>query len=160
MLTVIEKLQGYEAAAGAWESDILASRMVDYNGSNLDALSLGGEVVWGRLNRRPDKGHWVLRRSSLTRATPMTIALRDSLGWLLDRDVLDKDSIQGAAAEVLNFLKTRGASFVPEIVSAIRRLPTDVEEALFYMRKIESEAERIKKELSKAKKIVARAMLT
>ena len=37
---------------------------------------------------------------------------------------------------------------------------TDVEEALFYMRKLESEAERIKKELSDAKKIVVRAMLT
>ena len=133
LLAVIEQLQGFEAAAGAWESEILASRVVDYRGSNLDTLSLGGEVVWGRLNRRQDNGHAAIGRSPLSRSTPITIALRDSLDWQLEPGDDDGDSIQGAAAEVLAFLRQRGASFLPEIVAATRRLSTDVEEALWLL---------------------------
>ena len=54
LLDVIELLQGFESAAGAFESEILASRIVDYKPRYLDRLCLGGEAVWGRFSRRRD----------------------------------------------------------------------------------------------------------
>ena len=52
---VIDQLQGYEAAAGAWESSILPARVTGYTPTMLDNLCFGGEVVWGTV--RPPGGH-------------------------------------------------------------------------------------------------------
>jgi ATP-dependent Lhr-like helicase len=43
-------LDGFEAAAGAWERAILPARVADYAGSMLDMLCLTGEVGWARLS--------------------------------------------------------------------------------------------------------------
>ena len=40
-------------------------------------------------------------------------------------------TLPGAAAEVLAFLSAHGASFVPDIAAGTRRLPSDVEGALW-----------------------------
>ncbi len=133
LLEIIGQLQGYEAAAGAWESDILPSRLADYRGSILDTLSLRGEVVWGRFNRRADNGHPAIGHTPLTRVTPISMALRDSLDWQLTLPDDSMDTVQGAEAEVLAFLKNRGASFLLEIVSGTQRLPADVEEVLWLL---------------------------
>ena len=52
LLSVIEKLQGFEAAAGAMEEEVLGSRVAEYGGVLLDRLCLSGEVVWGRFSAR------------------------------------------------------------------------------------------------------------
>ena len=49
----------------------------------MDLLSLRGEVVWGRFDRSPDNGYSADGHFPLTRATPIGLALRDSLDWLL-----------------------------------------------------------------------------
>ena len=49
---VVEQLAGFEAAASAWESDILPSRIRDYRPEYLDQLHAGGRVVWLRLNAK------------------------------------------------------------------------------------------------------------
>ena len=46
---VIEQLQGFEAAAGTWEKQILARRIDGYLPVWLDELCLSGELAWGRL---------------------------------------------------------------------------------------------------------------
>ena len=51
LLDVIDQLQGFEAAAGSWESDIFPSRVANYGAAMLDELCLGGEVVWGEVLR-------------------------------------------------------------------------------------------------------------
>ena len=130
---VIEKLQGFEAAAQVWESDILPSRISDYAPSMLDGLCFGGEVIWGRLTRHSDNGHASPTRSPLSRATPITLALRESLDWLLDGRVHADDDITGGAGEVLELLQKRGASFPSELQVATGRLPSDVEEALWLL---------------------------
>ncbi|MGA2075699.1 MAG: DEAD/DEAH box helicase [Terriglobia bacterium] len=53
VLEVIRRLQGFEAPANAWESQILARRVADYDSQILDHLCLTGTVGWGRLSPHP-----------------------------------------------------------------------------------------------------------
>ena len=53
VLEVIRQLQGFEAPANAWESQILSRRVADYDPLILDQLCLTGEVGWGRLSPHP-----------------------------------------------------------------------------------------------------------
>ncbi|MCA9677066.1 MAG: DEAD/DEAH box helicase, partial [Myxococcales bacterium] len=49
---VIEQLQGFETAAGAWEREVLPARLHGYDASWLDQMCLGGQVTWCRLSPR------------------------------------------------------------------------------------------------------------
>ena len=136
LLSVIEKLQGFEASASVVEEEILGARVTDYSGVMLDRLCLGGEVVWGRFSARHGTGGSSASlggRSALSRLTPVTLALRESLDWLLPKGETAADELTGAAREALEYLSQRGASFQSDIVSATKRLPSDVEEALWIL---------------------------
>src|SRR5207244_5446971 len=52
VLAVVDQLQGFELAAGAWEPGVLASRVEGYRPERLDDLCLSGDVTWGRLSLR------------------------------------------------------------------------------------------------------------
>ncbi len=131
LLEVIQQLQGFEAAAAAWESEILPARIAEYDTFLLDRLSLSGQVVWGRLSRRQEGGNGSL--AALTKATPITLALREALDWLLDPPPQDGMHLTGAAGEVLDVLRRRGASFASTIAAWTRRLPSEVDEALWQL---------------------------
>ena len=134
LLDVIDKLQGFEAAAAAWEPELLACRVSDYGPELLDRLCTGGEVVWGRLSRSNNgvSGNGSSPRAApLTRTSGITLSLRESLNWLLDPDPAGADSLRGAAAEIMEVLSTRGACFQADLIARTRRLPSDVEEALW-----------------------------
>ena len=133
LLDIIEMLQGFEVAAGALEPEVLSARMVDYKPTLLDRLCLGGEVVWGRFTHRRDNDNNTLGRGSLTRTTPMTLALRESLEWLIDHQAEVDASLSGAPRELLELLTSRGASFLSDIIAVTRRLPSDVEDALWQL---------------------------
>ncbi len=45
----VEQLQGFDLAAGAWESEILAARIRNYEPAWLDPLCLSGAVSWLRI---------------------------------------------------------------------------------------------------------------
>jgi len=49
---IVEQLQGFETAAGAWEREVLPARLHGYDASWLDQLCLAGHVVWCRLSPR------------------------------------------------------------------------------------------------------------
>ncbi len=136
LLSVIEKLQGFEAASGAMEEEILGNRVVDYSGVLLDRLCLGGEVVWGRFSSRQSAskgwlGGTATGRAAFSKATPVSLALRESLDWVLPEDEPETSGLTGAPLEALEYLQRRGASFLSDIVSGTKRLPSDVEEALW-----------------------------
>ena len=131
LLDIIEQLQGFEAASGAIELELLPSRLNGYQGSLLDGLCLGGEVVWGRLSKPFTNGQAVTGRGALSRTTPITLALRESLDWLWDPPPEGELNPAGATVEILNLLSKRGACFLTDMISATRRLPTDVEDALW-----------------------------
>ncbi len=137
LLAVIEKLQGFEAAAGIMEEEIFGARVAEYSGGMLDRLCLSGEVVWGRFSARRSSllanglSASTGGRASFSRFTPLTLAPRDSLDWLLPGDETDMGNLTGAAQEAWEYMRARGASFLSDIVSSTKRLPSDVEEALW-----------------------------
>ncbi len=136
LLDVIDKLQGFETAAAAWEPELLARRVTGYRPELLDRLCTGGEVVWGRLSRGNNAASGLAsgpRAGSLTRASSITLSLRESLDWLLDTAPESVDSLKGATAEILEILSDRGACFQNDLTTRTRRLPSDVEEALWML---------------------------
>jgi ATP-dependent Lhr-like helicase len=123
---VIAQLQGFEAAAGAWEKEILPARVSDYDPQWLDELCLGGEVAWGRLEARPDGS------AIPSRAAAIGVVQRRDLGWLLaPREGLEDDELSQKARDVLGFLRASGASFLEDIATGVRRLRAEIEEALW-----------------------------
>ena len=132
LLSVIEQLQGFEAAAGAWESELLPIRLAKYESLMLDRLAFGGEIVWGRFAHRSANGDAV-SRTALSRTGPLSLGLREDLTWLLDTPPADGVGLSGAAQEVLGFLSRRGASFLPDIIAGVGRLPSEVEDALWQL---------------------------
>lgn len=133
VLEAIDQLQGFETAAAAWEDEILRARVADYDPSFLDSLCLGGDVVWGRWRRRQTQAEVPSRRPGLTRAAPLGLGLREDMPWLLDPVPADETALSAAARDVLEFMRKRGASFFPEIVAGARRLPAEVEDALWQL---------------------------
>src|SRR5207253_6871164 len=65
VLSVIEQLQGYELAAGAWER-VLGRRVERYRDEWLDDLCLSGDLTWVRLSvRNGDAEEEPSRRSGM-----------------------------------------------------------------------------------------------
>ena len=133
LLEVIDQLQGYETAAGAWEEELLPARLAHYDPLMLDRLCFGGEVVWGRFARRKSSANGAVARTALSRTGPLSLGLREDLPWLLDRRTSDGEALSGAAREVLACLEERGASFLPDILAGVARLPSEVEDALWQL---------------------------
>ena len=144
LLAVVEQLQGFELAAGSWEEAVLPARVAHYRPEWLDDLCLSGEVMWARLGLRlpaisavdgerpeaePGRGGAVP-----SRATPVSFALRDNLPWLLAAGRGDARPVlpgAGAAHDLLDCLRTRGALFYRELVTGTGRLRVEVEEGLW-----------------------------
>jgi len=132
VLEAVAQLQGFEVAAVAWERDVLPMRVLNYNPQWLDELCLAGDVAWARLSLRKSNG--AARGSSPQRATPIALALRRDLPWLLEAvrgEQHPDDPRAGVAAEVLDALRTHGALFFEDLAAATRQLPAQLEEALW-----------------------------
>ena len=136
VLSVVEQLQGYELAAGAWETPVLAARVEGYRREWLDEVCLSGQVVWGRLSVRDSEPDPAPKRSGLvpSRATPITLAIRDDLPWLLRAargDLAPAEPGPGRTQDVIDALRQHGALFRPDLAAVTGRLPGEVEEALW-----------------------------
>ena len=127
----VAMLQGFEAPAGAWEAELLARRVADYQPGLLDGFFGDGELVWGRMSRHANSD--APTRATFSRNTPITLALREALDWLLETSAGGLATPPGGAEEVLGVLSKRGASFLNDVVSWTRRLPADVEETLWQL---------------------------
>ena len=144
-LQIIKQLQGFEISAAAWESHVLPARIAAYKPEYLDRLCLAGEVIWGRVSPHPAFGEPASEqrpgpnRRSLrvrpTRAAPITFFLRDEAEWLLPFTQGESSRVQEAlshpARDVLKVLEVRGACFFSDLVRNTRRLPSEVEDALW-----------------------------
>ncbi len=136
---IIGQLQGLELPAPAWEEHVLPSRIRLYDPADLEYLSLSGMVTWGRLtangaeNGEGAKGKRK-RRQAPGRNSPIAFVMREDLPYFLVRDQ-DPDeaarSLSSAAHDVLRYLEQRGASFMADIIKNVRRMPVEVEEALW-----------------------------
>ena len=136
LLSVVEQLQGFELAAGAWEESVLPARVEGYQRRWLEDLCLSGEVGWGRLSLRTPEADGQPRRgaSSPSRATPVTFTLRADLPWLTMATrggASPEEPAHGAARDVLDALRTQGAMFSSDLPGATGRLPVEVQEGLW-----------------------------
>jgi len=141
LLAVIEQLQGFEVAAGSWEEAVLPARVAGYRPEWLDDLCLSGEVAWGRFTTRAANGAGDAPEETggrggavPSRATPVTFALRDNLDWLLRAargPARPAPPGDGAARDILEALRARGALFYNDLVAVTGRLRVEVEEGLW-----------------------------
>ncbi|MGB8888617.1 MAG: DEAD/DEAH box helicase, partial [Candidatus Korobacteraceae bacterium] len=117
LLEAVRQLQGFEIPANAWEKQILASRINNYDPAALDQLCLTGAVGWGRLSPHPatlEDSHEGRRRVVPTSVAPITFFVRDDSDWMQPR-IEDEQGFERVLSEsaraVLEFLRRRGASF-------------------------------------------------
>ena len=137
-LEALQQLQGFEAPANAWEQQILARRIANYDPKVLDQLCLTGAVGWGRVSPHPatlaENGGGI-RRVVPTSTAPLTFFIREDSEWMISqRSTNGGDETAGlssAAREVLGHLRQRGASFFADIVRGTGKIKAEVETALW-----------------------------
>jgi len=125
---ILLQLEGFEAPAAAWESEILPARVAEYEPAWLDEQCRAGRFLWARLASRSGGP---TRRAGPVRATPITLLARKSVRfWSALADVPQPERLSARARAVSEALSEHGASFFDEIVEQARLLPAQVEEAL------------------------------
>ena len=151
-LEVLQQLQGFEIPANAWERQVLARRVAEYDPKWLDQLCLTGAVGWGRLSPHPatleasqapaDGSAPRQRRVIPTSVAPITFFVREEADWMAisenphfspkTREAGHPQIGLGNAAQaVLEFLRQRGASFFADIVRGTGKLKAEIETALW-----------------------------
>jgi ATP-dependent Lhr-like helicase len=141
-LQMLRQLQGFEIPASAWERQVLARRISNYDPKLLDQLCLTGAVGWGRLSPHPamlEDSSGSGRRVVPTSVAPITFFVRDEAEWMALPSVRfaqreAEQEVRGlgpGAREVLTFLRTRGASFFADIVRGTGKLKSEIETALW-----------------------------
>ena len=134
VLAVVEQLQGFELAAGAWEKAVLPARVTGYRKEWLDEVCLDGGVAWGRLSVRDSSDEPPSRGLTPSRATPITLMIRDDLPWLLAAargSACPASPGPGRTRDVLDALDARGALFQTDLAAMTGRLPGEIEDALW-----------------------------
>ncbi len=130
LTSVVAQLQGWHAAAASWEPELLRARLRDHKPEMLDQRSLAGDITWGRFVSGGD----CAPRPTATKATPITLALRADLDWLLlaTRGAEAVDELpDGTAKMVLDELGARGARFHHELCADTGLAPLELEPALW-----------------------------
>jgi ATP-dependent Lhr-like helicase len=149
-LEVLRQLQGFEIPANAWERQVLARRIVDYDPKWLDQLCLTGAVGWGRLSPHPATLDYSTashgteaqpgtgprqRRVIPTSVAPITFFIREDADWMTPRhpgaEQGENNGLSHGAQMVLDFLRQRGASFFADIVRGTEKLKAEIETALW-----------------------------
>ena len=136
-MAVVDQLQGFEIAAGAWEEAVLPARVESYQTRWLEDLCLSGELVWGRLwpcgpptPRAPPGGDRPPRRGPHRSPSPCARTCPGSCEASAGTRCRPNRST-APARDVLDALRSRGAMFHSELRSATGRLPVEVEEGLW-----------------------------
>lgn len=125
LATVVEQLEGFQAAAAAWEADLLPARLKDYGGTWLDELCRSGRIVWTRLAGR-------LRASGgPVRGTPIVLLPRSQLPtWYALASDAPAPELSSRAQRVLECLNAQGALFFDELQHDAHLLRSELEDAL------------------------------
>jgi ATP-dependent Lhr-like helicase len=128
LASILTQLEGFEAPASAWETEILPARINEYEPAWLDEHCLAGRFVWTRLAKRtanPERG------AAPVRATPITLLPRRNVRtWSTFAAPPDAANLTANAKAIVEFIQSNGASFFDEIVDGARLLPSQVEDAL------------------------------
>ncbi|HTO98761.1 MAG TPA: DEAD/DEAH box helicase [Myxococcales bacterium] len=124
---IVGQLQGFQAAASAWESELLPARLSRYDKALLDQLCFAGELAWGRLACAEEGA----RRAPPGRATPLALVRREDLPWLLDATRGGSEPLGDRARILLALLEQRGALFPHELRASTGLSARELSEALW-----------------------------
>jgi ATP-dependent Lhr-like helicase len=128
LAAVLAQLEGFEAPAGAWESQLLPARVTGYDIAWLDALCGAGRIAWTRLRVSAGGAH-----ASPVRASPIVLLPRRQLAtWnaIGMKENAEPPALSSRAQAVAEFLAQHGASFFGEIADGTRLLKVELEDAL------------------------------
>jgi ATP-dependent Lhr-like helicase len=125
---VLAQLEGYEAAAGAWESELLPARVADYETTWLDDLCRAGRLVWMRLRARNTEH----AASGPVQATPLVLLpRRERVLWAAVAGNAEAETVLTSRAQaVADALAEYGALFYDELATRTGLLKAELEDAL------------------------------
>lgn len=129
LASVLAQLEGFEAAAGNWESEVLPARIRDYSIAWLDDLCTAGRIAWTRLRASVGDSSG----GALVRAAPIVLLPRRELArWtrLATGSCDDVGAVSSRAQKACDCLHERGALFFDELMDATGLLHTELEDAL------------------------------
>jgi len=128
---VVSQLEGFEAAAAAWETELIPARVSGYEPDWLDDLCRAGRVVWTRLDA-PKLDPERARGPSPVRSTPVTLLTRKNLPmWMtLAKVATDPPQLSTRAQSVVQYLSEHGASFFDDIAGDMAQPRMFIEDAL------------------------------
>jgi ATP-dependent helicase Lhr and Lhr-like helicase len=125
---ILGQLEGFEAPASAWETEILPMRISEYEPAWLDEQCLAGRFVWTRLAQRKSDSE---RSAAPVRGTPIVLlARRNTRVWSSLTGTVDSSNLSSRAQVVADYIRLHGASFFDEIADGAGLLPSQAEEAL------------------------------
>jgi ATP-dependent helicase Lhr and Lhr-like helicase len=142
LAAVLAQLEGFEAPAAAWETEIIPSRSAEYDPSWLDEHCRSGRFMWTRLAARsaaaPDSSVAAGRPApgrpapvAPIRSTPIVLlARRNAAAWSSLVGPADAGRLTSKAQAVADVIKEFGASFFDEIAEHAGMLPSEAEGAL------------------------------
>jgi len=126
LAAVIAQLEGYEIPAAAWEGDVLAARLNEYDPHWLDSLCLSGRALWARLQPAKSVG------ATPVRGTPIALVSRRnwSLWHSLATAPREELQLSHGARALSEYLREHGASFFDDMVAGTTLLRSQAETAL------------------------------
>ena len=139
LAAVLAQLEGFEAPAAAWETEIIPSRIAEYDPQWLDEHCRAGRFMWMRLAarsgaRRDEAGAAAgvsVPGASPIRSTPIVLLARRNAGvWSSLVGPRDAARLTSKAQAVADVIKEFGASFFDEIAQHAGLLPSAAEDAL------------------------------
>jgi ATP-dependent Lhr-like helicase len=133
LAAVLAQLEGFESPAGAWETEVIPSRITEYEPQWLDENIRAGRFIWTRLAARGGArgDDSAARGASPVRSTPIVLLARRNVPlWSMFADQSDPAPLTSRAQAVADFIRAQGASFFDEIAENVGMLPAEVEQAL------------------------------
>ncbi len=134
LMISLQQLEGCSIAAGAWEHEVLASRVANYGPELLDGACGSGQYSWMKLLAKAiPKKDFGKRKSTPVRNTPTSIIERLAVRhWRTFLPTIDTEqhALSAEASKVLAVIEERGASFFIDLVQHSGCLRTQVENAL------------------------------
>ncbi|CAD6517725.1 ATP-dependent RNA helicase SrmB [Paraburkholderia metrosideri] len=125
LAAVLDQLEGFQAAAGAWEDDILPARVKAYLNDSLDELCRAGKIVWTRLTERA-RG-----TAGPIRSTPIVLLPRAQVrAWGALLEPSSPLQLSALAQSVYDALLQHGAMFFDELLGEVHVLRMELENAL------------------------------
>ena len=125
---ILGQMEGFEAAASAWETEILPARIGEYEPAWLDEQCLSGRFVWTRLAPRKTDP---TRNVAPVRATPITLVSRRNVRiWSSLTESVEAVHLSSKGQSVVDYVRMHGASFFDELAEGAGLLPSQAEEAL------------------------------